>query len=103
MPAADGHVNVRLEGIDALETHYIGNYGQEEHQPLPYAHAAADELLNWLGFANIQRSPNETVTATPDSVPGSSSLAAPTASAAAWPWSAAVLRRRPVAMRSTSR
>ncbi|MFJ5798294.1 nuclease [Streptomyces decoyicus] len=38
--------------------------------PRHLAHAAADELLNWLGFANIQRNPNETVTATPDSVPG---------------------------------
>ncbi|MBL1097677.1 nuclease [Streptomyces coffeae] len=69
VPKADGHANVRLEAIDALETHYSGQ-GPEVHQPLPFAHAAADELLNWLGFTDVHRNPDETVTATPDSVPG---------------------------------
>ncbi|MET8013318.1 nuclease [Streptomyces sp. NPDC005271] len=69
VPKADGHVNVRMEGIDTLETHYSGQ-GPEVHQPLAFGHAAADELLNWLGFTNVHRNPDETVTATPDSVPG---------------------------------
>ncbi|CCK25702.1 hypothetical protein BN159_1323 [Streptomyces davaonensis JCM 4913] len=60
------HAKLRLEGIDALETHYHG-----EHQPLKHGHAAADELLKWLGFTNVQRDANESVTAsTPASTPG---------------------------------
>ena len=42
-----------FDAIDALETHY-GN--PRTHQPLGLAHAAADELLTWLGFANVVRS-----------------------------------------------
>ncbi|MCW8375885.1 thermonuclease family protein [Streptomyces justiciae] len=60
------HAKLRLEGIDALETHYHG-----AHQPLKHGHAAAKELLKWLGFTNVQRDANETVTAsTPVSTPG---------------------------------
>ncbi|MFC8449131.1 nuclease [Kitasatospora sp. NPDC057223] len=69
VPGAGGHVSVRLEGVDTLETHYLG-HGAEVHQPLLLAHAAADELLNWLGFTDVHRNPDETVTATPDRVPG---------------------------------
>ncbi|MFD0275050.1 nuclease [Kitasatospora sp. NPDC127111] len=69
-PGADGHINVRLEAIDTLETHYPGANEHNEHQPLTYAHAAADELLGWLGFQNIERHEDETVSVTPDSVPG---------------------------------
>ncbi|MEV0905452.1 thermonuclease family protein [Streptomyces hokutonensis] len=65
LTAAD-HAKLRLEGIDALETHYHG-----AHQPLPQAHAAAKELVKWLGFTNVKRKPDETVTAsTPASTPG---------------------------------
>jgi len=70
LPAADGHANIRLEGIDALETHYGGHYGPDQHQPIDLAHQAADELLTWLGFTGIVRKPDETVTLTPASVPG---------------------------------
>lgn len=67
LPKADGRANIRLEGIDALETHY----GQPlEHQPLPLANHAADELLKWLGFTSVERHDDGTVTTTPDSVPG---------------------------------
>ncbi|MGP3969863.1 thermonuclease family protein [Streptomyces sp. 6N223] len=63
---ATGRAKLRLEGIDALETHYHG-----KHQPMQHARAAAAELLKWLGFTNVQRKPNETVTAsTPESTPG---------------------------------
>ncbi|MEW2136314.1 nuclease [Streptomyces sp. NPDC005409] len=71
VPKADGRAGVRLEGVDTLETHYSnGSYGPERHQPLKFAHRAADELLTWLGFTHIERHADETVTTTPDSVPG---------------------------------
>lgn len=63
-----GRAKLRLDAIDALETHYGPN---RVHQPLPFAHAARDELLNWLGFTDVQHRPDETVTATtPETVPG---------------------------------
>ncbi|MEN8655458.1 nuclease [Streptomyces sp. 21So2-11] len=65
-----GRAKLRLEAIDTLETHY-SQTGPEVHQPLTFAHAARDELLTWLGFTNIVRPSNETVTeTTPASVPG---------------------------------
>jgi endonuclease YncB( thermonuclease family) len=39
------HAQLRLEGIDTLETHYRGF-----HQPLAFAQAATDFLLSQLGF-----------------------------------------------------
>ena len=42
-------ISVRLEAIDALETHFA-----ESHQELAGANAARDELLRLLGFTNIQ-------------------------------------------------
>ncbi|MFF9168694.1 MULTISPECIES: nuclease [unclassified Streptomyces] len=61
-----GDASLRLEGIDALETHYAG-----QHQPLQFAHAAATELLTWIGFNSVTREPNEKVTScTPETVPG---------------------------------
>ncbi|MGW4684119.1 nuclease [Streptomyces sp. NPDC004244] len=69
LPAADGRAPVRLEAIDALETHY-GTGEQEQHQPLKFAHRAADELLTWLGFTHVQRHDDETVTTVPEQVPG---------------------------------
>ncbi|WP_433917466.1 nuclease [Streptomyces canus] len=63
-----GRAALRLDAIDAPETHYGPN---RVHQPLQFAHAARDELLSWLGFTNVQQGPNETVTAVvPDTVPG---------------------------------
>ncbi|NNN30178.1 nuclease [Streptomyces sp. S3(2020)] len=63
-----GRAKLRLDAIDALETHYGAN---RVHQPLPFAHAARDELLSWLGFTDVQHRPDETVTATtPETVPG---------------------------------
>ncbi|MEV4742556.1 nuclease [Streptomyces sp. NPDC049555] len=74
-PAKDGHIDVRLEGIDALETHYSGNYGAEERQPPKFGDAATDALLTWLGFHDIRRtfdpeSGHDTISATPDTVAG---------------------------------
>jgi hypothetical protein len=65
-----GRSQLRLDAIDALETHYQSTVPRV-HQPLAFAHAAADELLAWLGFTGVQRTPQEIVTAaTPESVPG---------------------------------
>lgn len=63
--------SLRLDGIDALETHY-GPLTAPIHQPLPFAHAARDELLKWLGFTSVQHAPDdEKVTdAVPETVPG---------------------------------
>ncbi|MEU1726015.1 lamin tail domain-containing protein [Nonomuraea sp. NPDC005692] len=41
-------ISVRLEAIDALETHF-----QDTHQELTGANAARDELLRLLGFTNV--------------------------------------------------
>lgn len=66
--SAVGRAKLRLDAVDTLETHYGPN---RVHQPLTFAHAARDELLDWLGFTDVQRRPDETVTAsTPESVPG---------------------------------
>ena len=42
-------ISVRLEAIDALETHF-----DETHQELAGANAARDELLRRLGFTNVE-------------------------------------------------
>lgn len=66
--SATGRVTLRLDAIDALETHYGPS---RDHQPLQFAHAARDELLTFLGFTDVQHPTDETVTATtPDTVPG---------------------------------
>jgi hypothetical protein len=44
-----GNVAVRLEAIDALETHFSGT-----HQELAGANAARDRLLGGLGFTNVR-------------------------------------------------
>lgn len=65
---ASGAAQLRLDAIDALETHY-GSL--RAHQPQTFAHAAADELLTWLGFTNVVRGQNETITSsTPATVDG---------------------------------
>ncbi|MGE7386595.1 thermonuclease family protein [Streptomyces sp. NPDC004126] len=73
VPRAFGQVSIRLEGVDALETHY----GEEDspsgvqHQPLPLAHEAADALLTALGFTDFHRDKTEKITSTiPETVPG---------------------------------
>lgn len=57
VPRWDGSASIRLEGIDAPETHY----GEEtspsgvQHQPLPLAHMATEGLLKALGFTAFDR------------------------------------------------
>jgi len=61
-------ISVRLEAIDALETHF-----QETHQELAGANAARDELLAELGFTNVvffDDLPNKVQSADQDSIRG---------------------------------
>ncbi|MFI7632978.1 lamin tail domain-containing protein [Nonomuraea sp. NPDC049400] len=61
-------VSIRLESIDALETHF-----EETHQELAGANAARDELLRLLGFTNVRYwddLPNKVRSADQDSVRG---------------------------------
>src|SRR4051812_25708368 len=67
-----GGVQLRLDAIDALETHYAPRVsgGFLQHQPLHLAHAAGAQLLSVLGFTDVHRD-GETVTAsTPEQTPG---------------------------------
>ncbi|MDF5755778.1 lamin tail domain-containing protein [Spongiactinospora sp. TRM90649] len=61
-------ISVRLEAIDALETHF-----GETHQELAGANAARDELLRLLGFTNVvyfPDLPNKVQSADQDTVRG---------------------------------
>jgi hypothetical protein len=49
----NGHINVRYEGIDALETHFQGT-----HQDLGFANAAREKNLALLGFTNVRFFPD---------------------------------------------
>lgn len=49
----NGHINVRYEAIDALETHVNG-----AHQDLTFANAARDRNLALLGFTNVRFFPD---------------------------------------------
>lgn len=50
-PNDKGHVQLRVEGIDSLETHYKkAGY----HQPKDLAYAAGDKLMSILGIKNVQ-------------------------------------------------
>src|SRR5262249_51355511 len=68
-----GGAQLRLDGIDALETHYQPQRSHlpQQHQPLGLGRAAAAEVLRFLGFREVTRGNNETVTsAQPTSVAG---------------------------------
>ena len=58
-----GGAQLRLDAIDALETHYIPAHGHELHQPPPYAQRAADALTAWLGFTAVEHDGRGTITA----------------------------------------
>ncbi|HEY9370124.1 nuclease [Streptomyces sp.] len=67
---AAGRGKLRMEAIDALETHY-SQTGPEVHQPPPYANAAREELLDWVGFTDVVWGEDRKVASTePASVPG---------------------------------
>lgn len=70
---AGGGAQLRLEGIDALETHFTPEGGHAVHQPLDLAHAARDGLLRWLGFTAVEgtgRDPETVTAATPPTTRG---------------------------------
>lgn len=54
---SQGGAQLRLDGIDALETHYRpqGRGNDTWHQPAGPGNAAADALLKHLGFTEFQR------------------------------------------------
>lgn len=67
-----GGMQLRLDAIDALETHYQARgTGGMWHQPAEFADAAAANLLKALGFKTVERDERGTVTSsTPIKVPG---------------------------------
>jgi endonuclease YncB( thermonuclease family) len=68
-----GGVQLRLDSIDALETHFHPKGGSigTQHQPLKFAHSAGEELLKFLGFKKVVRNDNEVVISSePEQVPG---------------------------------
>jgi hypothetical protein len=67
---AGGGAQLRLDGVDALETHYSPRGGGPVHQPIDLAHQARDELLRWLGFRGVQRDGEVVTAATPEQLPG---------------------------------
>lgn len=61
---AAGGAQLRLEAIDALETHYTPRSAARPwHQPAGLGGGAADALLDLTGFSQIQRNADGTVTA----------------------------------------
>jgi hypothetical protein len=69
---AHGGAQLRLDAIDALETHYTPPRSKHTwRQPQALARGAGDELLAHLGFTGVQRNEDGTVTAAqPDSTRG---------------------------------
>jgi endonuclease YncB( thermonuclease family) len=67
-----GAAQLRLDAIDALETHYTpATHGARTlHQPLDLAHAAGGRLLDLLGFTDVVRDGEIVTGATPDATPG---------------------------------
>jgi hypothetical protein len=52
---ARNHVQLRIEAIDSLETHFSPpSGGGSLHQPLELAHKASDRLLDFVRITNVQ-------------------------------------------------
>jgi hypothetical protein len=66
---ASGGAQLRLDAVDALETHYAIPTGMV-HQPLDLAHAARDALLRWLGFTSVTHEAETVTAAEPAAVRG---------------------------------
>ncbi len=65
-----GMAQLRLEGIDALETHYRAG-SKNWHQPQALANAATDRLLDLVGIRNVVWTPSHyTVRSSDDGTPG---------------------------------
>lgn len=68
-----GGAQLRLEGIDALETHYNpeGPHLGTIHQPRDLGNLATSALLQYLGFTSVDRDARGTVVASaPERTPG---------------------------------
>ncbi|WP_326566667.1 nuclease [Amycolatopsis rhabdoformis] len=66
-----GGMQLRLDAIDALETHYRPRGGDLLHQPAALGDGAADRLVSLLGFSSVVRGPGGVVTsAKPEKVSG---------------------------------
>lgn len=67
-----GHVQLRIEAIDALETHYSPpSGGGPLHQPLALAHAARTALIDFVKITNVVWDQNgNTVVSAKDGTPG---------------------------------
>jgi endonuclease YncB( thermonuclease family) len=52
-PTNIGSVQLRFEGIDALELHFAPSGGHESHQPRPLADESRDFLTGFLGFGVV--------------------------------------------------
>lgn len=67
-----GAAQLRLDAIDALETHYTPRVpgGSVHHQPPEFADAAAATLLTLLGFTDIQRTGQRVTAADPAETDG---------------------------------
>lgn len=61
-PNAQGGVQLRLDAIDALETHYTPPHGHRQHQPTELGDGASKALLDKLGFTDVVRDENGNVT-----------------------------------------
>lgn len=62
-----GHVQLRIEAIDALETHFSPQSGGGPlHQPLELARQATDRLLDFVGIKGVQWDNNRTTVITAD-------------------------------------
>jgi endonuclease YncB( thermonuclease family) len=70
--SGQGATQLRLEAIDALETHYSPRVagGFLQHQPLGLAHAAAEHLLEHLGFTDVQRDGERVTSSAPEQTEG---------------------------------
>jgi endonuclease YncB( thermonuclease family) len=69
---ATGGAQLRLDAIDALETHYTPRTAPHPwHQPAALGNGAATALLDLLGFTDVQRNDRNIVTSsTPEQTPG---------------------------------
>jgi hypothetical protein len=69
---ARNHVQLRIEAIDTLETHYSPpSGGGSLHQPLGLAHAAMNRLLEFVGITNVRwDSAHQTVVSANDGTRG---------------------------------
>ena len=62
-PNAQGGVQLRLDAVDALETHYTPPHAAPPwHQPREFGDGAAKQLLDLLGFSDVTRNSGGIVT-----------------------------------------